>query len=89
MAFLENNIVNLFENSEPTSIWDTEFAVPFNTTPGVEQTVTLTNTTGTTVKFEGTSMLGVAIQNEGLATVAETEDGNPDVKIEVISLTIE
>ncbi len=89
MAFLENNIVNLFENSEPTSIWDTEFAVPFNTTSGAEQTVTLTNTTGTTVKFEGTSMLGVAIQNEGLATVAETEDGNPDVKIEVISLTIE
>ena len=47
------------------------------------------NTTGATVTYEGSSCICIGIQNKGLATVAATEDGQPDVKVEIISMTIE
>ena len=53
------------------------------------QTVSVTNTTGATVTYEGSSCICIGIQNKGLATVAATEDGQPDVKVEIISMTIE
>ena len=49
----------------------------------------MTNTTGATVTYEGSSCICIGIQNKGLATVAATEDGQPDVKVEIISMTIE
>ena len=51
--------------------------------------MSVTNTTGTTVTNEGSSCICIGIQNKGLATVAATEDGQPDVKVEIISMTIE
>ena len=42
-----------------------------------------------TVTYEGSSCICIGIQNKGLATVAATEDGQPDVKVEIISMTIE
>ena len=64
-------------------------AVAFDTAEGAVQTVSVTNTTGATVTYEGSSCICIGIQNKGLATVAATEDGQPDVKVEIISMTIE
>lgn len=84
-VIMDNNIGNTWEDA----CYDLAHAVPFDTAAGAVQTVSVTNTTGATVTYDGSSCICVGIQNKGLATVATTEDGQPDVQIEVISMTIE
>lgn len=82
----ENNIGESFEDD----CYNLPYAADFNTAEGAEQTVTLTNTTGKTQTFETDCCLCIGIQNKGLATVATSEDGTqPDVKVEITSMTIQ
>ena len=84
-VIMDNNIGNSWEDA----CYQLEHAASFDTTVGATQVVTVTNTTGATVTYDGSSCICIGIQNKGLATVAVTEDGQPDVQIEVISMTIE
>ncbi len=84
-VIMDNNIGNTWEDE----CYNLPHAVAFDTTEGAVQTVSVTNTTGSTVTYEGSSCICIGIQNKGLATVASKEDGSPDVSIEVISMTIE
>ncbi|UVO99989.1 hypothetical protein NXV86_08520 [Bacteroides sp. BFG-257] len=84
-VILDNNIGNAWEDA----CYELEHAALFDTTAGATQTVTVTNTTGATVTYDGSSCICIGIQNKELATVAVTEDGQPDVQIEVLSMTIE
>lgn len=84
-VIMENMIGNQFEDG----CYDLPYAAPFDTTPGAEQTVTLTNTTGATVKFDTDCCLVIGIQNKGLATVAGTENTTPEVEVEITSITIQ
>ncbi len=84
-VIMDNNIGNAWEDD----CYNLAHAVAFDTAEGAVQTVSVTNTTGATVTYEGSSCICIGIQNKGLATVAATEDGQPDVKVEIISMTIE
>ena len=84
-VILDNNIGNAWEDA----CYELEHATLFDTTAGATQTVTVTNTTSATVTYDGSSCICIGIQNKELATVAVTEDGQPDVQIEVLSMTIE
>jgi hypothetical protein len=84
-VIMDNNIGNAWEDD----CYNLVHAVAFDTAEGAVQTVSVTNTTGATVTYEGSSCICIGIQNKGLATVAATEDGQPDVKVEIISMTIE
>lgn len=84
-VIMDNNIGNAWEDD----CYNQAHAVAFDTAEGAVQTVSVTNTTGATVTYEGSSCICIGIQNKGLATVAATEDGQPDVKVEIISMTIE
>lgn len=84
-VIMDNNIGNSWEDD----CYNLAHAVAFDTAEGAVQTVPVTNTTGATVTYEGSSCICIGIQNKGLATVAATEDGQPDVKVEIISMTIE
>ena len=84
-VILDNNIGNAWEDA----CYELEHAALFDTTAGATQTVTVTNTTSATVTYDGSSCICIGIQNKELATVAVTEDGQPDVQIEVLSMTIE
>lgn len=83
-VILENHIGNAFEDD----CYNLAHAVAFDTTPGATQTVTLQNTTGSTQTFETDCCLCIGIQNKGLAVV-DTVDGNPNVQVEIVSMTIE
>lgn len=83
-VIMENMIGNKFEDD----CYDLEYASDFDTTPEAVQTVSLVNTTGSTQTFVTDCCICIGIQAKGNATVAETADG-PDVKVEVISMTIE
>lgn len=80
----ENRIGNAFEDD----CYNLEYAVAFDMTPGAVQTVTLQNTTGSTQTFETDCCLCIGIQNKGLSVV-DTVDGNPNVQVEIVSMTIE
>lgn len=84
-VILDNNIGNAWEDA----CYDLPHAVPFDTAAGAVQTVPVTNTTGATVTYEGSSCICIGIQNKGLATVETLEDGNPNVQVEIVSMTIE
>ncbi len=84
-VIMDNNIGGVWEDD----CYSLAHAVAFDTAEGAVQTVSVTNTTGATVTYEGSSCICIGIQNKGLATVAATEDGQPDVKVEIISMTIE
>lgn len=84
-VIMDNNIGNAWEDD----CYNLAHAVAFDTAEGAVQTVSVTNTTGATVTYEGSSCICIGIQNKGLATIAATEDGQPDVKVEIISMTIE
>ena len=84
-VIMDNNIGNSWEDD----CYNLAHAVAFDTAEGAVQTVSVTNITGATVTYEGSSCICIGIQNKGLATVAATEDGQPDVKVEIISMTIE
>lgn len=79
-VIMDNNIGNAWEDD----CYNLAHAVAFDTAKGAVQTVSVTNTTGATVTYEGSSCICIGIQNKGLATVAATEDGQPDVKVEII-----
>ncbi len=81
----DNNIGNTWE----PGCFDLPHAVPFDMTPGAVQTVSVTNTTSSTVTYEGSSCLCVGIQLEGNGVAATDADGNPDVPVEIVSLTIQ
>lgn len=84
-VIMENMIGSTFEDG----CYDLPYASAFDTTPGAEQTVTLTNTTGATVKFDTDCCLVIGIQNKGLATVAGAENTTPEVEVEITSITIQ
>ena len=84
-VIMDNNIGNAWEDD----CYNLAHAVAFDTAEGAVQTVSVTNATGATVTYEGSSCICIGIQNKGLATIAATEDGQPDVKVEIISMTIE
>ncbi|GAB6871124.1 hypothetical protein [Bacteroides rodentium] len=84
-VIMENKIENAFEDG----CYDLGHASNFDTAAGAVQTVSLTNTTGATQTFETDCCLVIGIQNKGLATVETLEDGNPNVQVEVVSMTIE
>lgn len=84
-VIMENMIGGTFEDG----CYDLPYASAFDTAPGAEQTVTLTNTTGATVKFDTDCCLVIGIQNKGLATVAGTENTTPEVEVEITSITIQ
>ncbi|MDO4164330.1 MAG: hypothetical protein Q4D56_08080 [Bacteroides sp.] len=84
-VIMENKIGNSFEDD----CYNLSYAANFDTTAGATQTVTLTNTTSSTVTFETDCCLVVGIQNKGLATVEMNEDGSPNVTIDIVSMTIE
>ena len=70
-VIMDNNIGNSWEDA----CYQLEHAASFDTTVGATQVVTVTNTTGATVTYDGSSCICIGIQNKGLATVAVTEDG--------------
>ncbi|MCS2821117.1 hypothetical protein NXW78_07045 [Bacteroides ovatus] len=82
---MDNNIGNAWEDG----CYSLEHAVNFDMVSGATQTVTVTNTTGATVTYDGTSCLIIGIQNKGNATVETLEDGSPNVQVEIVSMTIE
>lgn len=84
-VILDNNIGNAWEDG----CYSLEHAVNFDMVSGATQTVTVTNTTGATVTYDGTSCLIIGIQNKGNATVETLEDGSPNVQVEIVSMTIE
>lgn len=84
-VILDNNIGNTWEDA----CYELEHAVNFDMAPGATQTVTVTNTTGATVTYDGTSCLIIGIQNKGNATVETLEDGSPNVQVEIVSMFIE
>mgnify|MGYP000813831139 FL=1 len=83
-VIIENKIGDTWEDA----CYDLPHAVAFDTTPGAVQTLTLTNTTGSTVTFVENCALCIGIQNKGLATV-DTDGDNPAVDVEIISFSIE
>lgn len=85
-VIMENRIGDLFEDDCYTKL---EYASAFDTTPGALQTATVKNTTGSTQTFEADCCICIGIQNKGLATVETTADGQPNVQVEVTSMTIE
>lgn len=84
-VIMDNNIGNSWEDA----CYSLAHAAAFNTASGAVQEVSVTNTTGAVVTYEGSSCICIGIQNKGLATVATLADGSPDVQVEIVSMTIE
>lgn len=84
-VILDNNIGNTWEDP----CYNLPYATDFDIATGAIQTVSVTNTTGATVTYEGSSCLCIGIQNKGLSTIETLEDASPNVKVEIVSMTIE
>lgn len=80
-VIMDNNIGNAWEDD----CYNLAHAVAFDTAEGAVQTVSVTNTTGATVTYEGSSCICIGIQNKGLATVAATVRLSPVAVRTVIS----
>lgn len=84
-VIMDNNIGDTWEDG----CYSLPYAAAFDIASGATQTVSVTNTTGATVTYEGSSCICIGIQNKGLSTVEALEDGSPNVKVEIVSMTIE
>lgn len=61
-VIMDNNIGNAWEDD----CYNLAHAVAFDTAEGAVQTVSVTNTTGATVTYEGSSCICIGIQNKDL-----------------------